>query len=364
MPPHSTLVKPTTPGSRRRTWALRLSGLAISLVALVVVFGTVDIFEAWVVLQDANPLILVAVLGIMVVQFLIRGWRWSVLLPHRPSGEPVPVSRTLVPMLVGYLGNIVLPARLGEPIRAFMVARRERLDALEAFGATMLERLVDTVTLALIGFAVAVVMDAPWWIVAVGAVAGFAGLAVLGLLVAFGFTRLIDTAVRILAHIGLAGRTHRLMHWARSFIAGVDRGRDVGRLLKVLVACTVAWALDALAFYLAARALGIELSYAGAILIGAVTVLSTAIPAAPGYVGTFELAATSVAVAIGVPAAEALALAVLVHVVAVVPIAIAGTVVVVASGIRLRQLADDAEELEADEHEDVGSTVPAAEPTD
>jgi uncharacterized protein (TIRG00374 family) len=264
---------------------------------------------------------------------------------------------------VGYLSNIVLPARLGEPIRAYLVARRERLDALESFGATMLERLVDTVTLALICLAVAVAMGTAWWVVAVAAVTSFAGLAAVVLIVAVGSARLADISAALLVRIGLARQTHRLVHWARTFTAGVDRGRDVRRLVAVILMCGLAWALDALVFFLSARALGIELDYAGAILIGAVSVLSTAIPAAPGFVGTFELAATSVAVAIGLQASDALALAILVHIITMVPFAIVGTAVVVGTGLRLGQLAIESEVLEVEERSDIESTVSSAEAT-
>ncbi len=124
------------------------------------------------------------------------------------------------------------------------------------------------------------------------------------------------------------------------------------RLLAVMGACVLAWALDALIFYLVAQSLDIELGYPSAILIGAVSVLATAIPAAPGYVGTFELAATATAVALGVPRPEALAMAILVHVITLVPIALIGAAVLIRTGSRLGSLAEEAEEFEAEERVD------------
>jgi uncharacterized protein (TIRG00374 family) len=283
------------------------------------------------------------------VQFAVRGWRWRTILPSGPDGSPVPVTRTFAPLLVGYLGNAVLPARLGEPIRAVLVARREQLDTLESFGATMLERLIDTVTLALVGFSAAVALGAAWWIVAVSAVVGFGGLIALGLLAAIGLTRLTDVGAYLLGRVGLAERAGRLVRWTRSFAAGIDRGRDVRRLAMVMGASVVAWGLDASIFYLAMRALDIDLGFVGAILIGAVSVLATAVPAAPGFVGTFELAATGAGAALGVPRAEALAMAILVHVITLVPVALAGALVLVRSGIRLGMLAGEAEEVDVEQ---------------
>ena len=332
--------------SAKRRWGGRLAGLAISLIAIVIVISTVDIGATLEVLSRTDPSYIALALVAIAAQVVVRGWRWRMLLPPRPDGSPVPVRRTFVPMLIGYLANNILPARLGEAVRSFLVARREDLVPLEAFGATMLERLVDVVVLALIGLLAALILGAAWWIVFIGLVAGLGGVVVLALLVLLGFSRLVDVGRWVLERLHLAERLHRLLGWAGSFAVGVDRGRDVPRLLGVSGLSVVAWILDASIFYLVGRSLGIDLALSEAVLIGAVAVLATAIPAAPGYVGTFELAATSTAVALGVPREEALALAVLVHLVTVIPVAIAGAVALLITGANLSTIAAQAEEAE------------------
>mgnify|MGYP001827547351 FL=1 len=307
---------------------------------------TVDVGAAIEIIATADLAVLGLVLLVIATQLVVRAVRWRVLLPERPDGTAVPVTRALPPLLVGYLGNAVLPARLGEPIRALLVARRETLDALAAFGATMLERLVDTTTLALIAFVAAVALGAAAWVVGVGAAAGIGGLFVLALLVAFGAARLVEFAVRVLQRIGLGRRTERLQRWSRSFAVGLDRGRDFKRLLKAIVLSLIAWILDGMVFLIVAWSLGLDVSLPQAVLIGAVTVLSTAVPAAPGYVGTFELATTTTAVALGIPEASALALAILAHAISVIPVAIAGAVALVLMGTRLSSLVVDAEEVD------------------
>jgi glycosyltransferase 2 family protein len=121
---------------------------------------------------------------------------------------------------------------------------------------------------------------------------------------------------------------------AVAFAQGVDRGRSPRRLLAVAGLSCVCWGLDALVFWLVAQAIDVPLSVPAAVLIAAMTVLVTAIPAAPGYVGTYELAATSTAAALGVPGAEALAVAVLAHVLTTVPLALGGVLALGISGAR------------------------------
>ena len=70
--------------------------------------------------------------------------------PHaaaRPS-RPSALARLVPPLLIGYLGNAVLPARLGEPMRAVIVSRRERVDMAESLGSVLVERVVDVAMLA------------------------------------------------------------------------------------------------------------------------------------------------------------------------------------------------------------------------
>ena len=75
----------------------------------------------------------------------------------------------------------------------------------------------------------------------------------------------------------------------------------------------LAWGCSILAFTAGAQAVGIEPTMGQAALLAAGTNLATAIPAAPGYVGTFELAAVTIGASVGISRDDALAMAVLVH---------------------------------------------------
>ena len=105
--------------------AIRLVGLLVSLAAVWLVVHSVDLGACATVLSHANPVPLVACLAVIATQVTLRSFRWRLLLPPPPGGGHIEVRRIAPPLLVGYLGNAVLPARLGEPIRAYLVARRE-----------------------------------------------------------------------------------------------------------------------------------------------------------------------------------------------------------------------------------------------
>jgi uncharacterized protein (TIRG00374 family) len=333
-------------GTRRGSLVIRFVGLLVSIAALWLVIHSVDLGACAEVLSRANPIPLVACLAVIATQVFLRSVRWRLLLPPPLGGGHLRVQRIVPVLLVGYLGNAVLPARLGEPIRAYLVARRENLDAAEAFGSVVLERVVDTATLAVMAFVAAAAVNAASWIVQATALAAIAGTAVTAALVVIGPGRMVDLTRSIVAHLPFATRAEPILKRLDDFARGIDRPSRSSAVVVAALVSAACWMLDAATFWLVAQSIGVPVDPAEALLIAAVTVLGTALPSAPGYVGTFELAAATTARALGVAAAPALALAVLAHAMTVLPTAGAGAVSLVAMNARLDRLATNAAGVE------------------
>jgi uncharacterized membrane protein YbhN (UPF0104 family) len=310
-------------------------GILISAGAVLLLATTVDLRSALGVLANAQWPPLAVALLVIAVQLTIRAFRWRLLLPSRADGRR-PATLHLVPvLLVGYLGNSVLPARLGELIRAYLVTRRERVLGAGALGSVVVERVIDVATLAVIAAMAAVLAAAPAWIVQGAAIAGGIGLAVLAVLMLGGVAWL---AARL-----PASSARRFLE---SFAQFAGRQPPVTIAVAAALSC-VAWGLDAAIFFLVGQSLGLGLGYPTALLIGAVTVLGTAIPSAPAYIGTFELAAVAAGGALGLPSDRALALAVASHAITSVPIAVAGALSLAGMSLGLSAVVRGGRELTA-----------------
>jgi glycosyltransferase 2 family protein len=302
--------------SRRGRIALFAVGCLISAVAVVVALRGVDLQAAARVLSSAQPAWLAAAVATLAVQTVIRAERWRRLLPVGERPRPR-LRRIVPPLLVGYLGNTVLPARLGEPIRAGLVAGREDLPLSGTLGSVVLERVIDTVALATVG-AVAVV-----------------GLIGSGLSPAIGIPVVIAFAIGLVG-IAVLAVAPDLVHTLRidrlprigGFLFALSRGASVagqGRAAWIALGLSVvAWLLDATIYWCVGRALDVDLPIQSAIVVSVAAALSTAIPAAPGYIGTYEVAITTTLGLLGVDPATALAFAICVHAVIVIPIVLAG----------------------------------------
>lgn len=328
---------PTAPSGRRRSIrriAIALVGLGVSALAVWLAIRGVDLGRTAQVLGRVTPGPLAIASLALVVQLLVRSARWSRLLPAGQRGS-VPARRLVPVVLVGYLGNTVLPARLGDPVRALLVGRREAIPASGALGSVVLERAIDTLTLALLVFPAAALSGAPDWLTRAAALA--AALATTVLIAAQ--TRLPGGLIR---HLRRSKRGPRLTPWldrADHFAAAMDSAGRRRAVLSAVGLSLLAWLLDGTIYWAAARSLGIELQPAGAMLVSAITVLGTAIPSAPGYVGTFELAASTIAVGLGVAPAAALAFAILVHALTTLPLALGGVAALAWMGARFGDLA-------------------------
>jgi uncharacterized protein (TIRG00374 family) len=250
----------------------------------------------------------------------------------------VPVS------LIGYLGNTVLPARLGDAAMAVLVGRRERIPIAGAIGSVVLLRVLDTLVLAALVFPAAIITGLPTGFVQAAGLA--AAVAVSTLLVAQ--TRLPAAAVGFaMSRIHWAPADMLLDHGLRFLEAMRVMGR--WRSFAVAIGMSIAiWTLEAGIYWLASESLGVGLVPAAALLVAAVTILGTAIPSAPGYVGTFELAASTVARALGVEPSTALAYAILIHALTAIPLALGGVAAMAWLGLGVGTLRRSASEAIAE----------------
>lgn len=328
---------PTVQGARRLgTGAL---GLLVSAIAVVALVAAIDLGATVETLSRTDLRLVAATLVLVPGQILLRTLRWQLLLPVRADGGRPPARRVLPVLLVGYLANLVLPARLGEPVRAYLLSRREQLGFSRVLGSVLLERVMDLATLAFVAIGAAVVSGAPDWIVRGMVVVAVVGFGLVAVLVASGIPRAIRVLARLVgAH---ADRMRSAVNHAISFGEGANGG-GWGHLALAVLLSTATWFFVAATYWITARSLGFEISMSSSMLVAAVTTLGTAIPSAPANIGTFEAAGVLAATAVGVPAPDALALALLVHAIVTVPFAVAGVAAVTTLSVSLADVADEA----------------------
>jgi glycosyltransferase 2 family protein len=258
----------------RRLGASALIGLLVSAISLAAV--------VWWISRQESPKLpdsragyawLVLALAVIGVNFGLRGGRWHLIL--RRAAIPHRRRDAYGLTMVGYMGNNVLPARGGELLKIGLLGQRTTARRREVLGTVLVERILDA--------AVAIVLLAALtWAGVDGAPGGRSGatLALLGLAAAAG-------AVALYLWLRRRGRFERFATTIRP-VAGALKllARPQGAALGLV--SLVIWTVDGISFLLIARAVGVELDLPAAVGVVVLASLAAAIPAAPGYVGTFD----------------------------------------------------------------------------
>ena len=287
--------------------ARALVGSAVSIVALAIVLRSVDLAATAGVLAAAMPA-WIALAGVFIaVDVLVRAVRWRQLIAPIRS---VAFGPMLSYLLIGYLANNVLPARLGELVRSHYLGDREGISRTTTLGTVVVERVVDTAVVVAIA-AIAILVLRVRGVVTSAVAIGVAVVALLGIALAIGIAahRLPGAGV-VATWAARWPQLGRVGAKLRDGIAVAGRPRT---LAEALLLSVVAWAATLLAFAAAGQAVGLELRIGEAALLSSGVALASAIPSGPGYLGTYEFAAVAIARALGIPAEPAFAMALLVH---------------------------------------------------
>jgi uncharacterized protein (TIRG00374 family) len=285
-------------------------GVAVSVVAVYWLVSTTDLRQVGAHLAQARVEWLLPALLVLAVQGWIRAERWAWLLRPR-FGESIRAGRVVDAMLVGYFVNAVVPGRLGEVARSIVVARREAVAFAGVAATVVVERAIDLMALAVL-LAVALVPSARDWSVA-AMLGGLALLAVLGL----------GRRATVLGRLVPRRAPARVATGVREFLHAIET-MPTRAVAGAAVLSAAAWLGDTILVLLVSRALDLDIPVTAAVVIGLGGALGTALPAAPGYLGTYELGAVTLGALSGVPRETVLPVAILTHVVGVTGLAAAG----------------------------------------
>lgn len=284
---------------------------------------------------SAHPGLLALAVVTTLQTYLIRAWRWQALLSPLGAVRFGPAFRTTI---IGFTATFLLPARVGEVLRPYLLARQERLSVSATFATIILERALD-LTAVLLLFAAAL----PFLHVDVGAQTRLAGLAaagaaVAGLAVMFvfaGHPERVGLWVDWLSRWLPAGAARAVGAFARKFAQGLAVMREPRLLIVSLAWSLTLWASICLGIWLVSRAFGLSVPFTGTFLVVMYLVVGVAMPT-PGGAGGFHLAYQyAVTTYFAATVAQASAAAIMLHLVSFVPVAVLGLLFMWQDGLTL-----------------------------
>jgi glycosyltransferase 2 family protein len=334
-------------------------GIAISIALLWWALHGIPVREVSATLRSANlPLFLLSA-ALATAVFPLRALRWRPILD--PVAPNLPFGMLWPAVAIGFMVTNVVPARAGELARAFALTHETsrpragvpRVPFAAALASLVVDRLFDAfVVLALALLAIFSPsfpgntriggMPATRW--ASLGILGMLALAAVVYAIVFFPTWLITAYEAISRRVApaLEARGREVLH---HFATGLSVLRNPARFMTILLWATALWLTNALAFWVAFQAVGIQVPWPAALFLQGLIALGVAVPSAPGFFGVFEVCATIGLSVYGIPRELAVAWAIGFHVLSFIPITLIGAWYFARMGLHLSQVQQQAEQV-------------------
>ena len=322
--------------------AVSLAALALALLAL----QRIGVGPVLASLVASSPGLIAAGLGLMCFSMFVRGLAWHAILRAAPTWRKARRRDALQGTFIGVLMSATLPARLGEPSRALIVARRigrARETLPVVLGTMVSQTLLNLLALGLLG--IAMLCGAPL-------LHGQGGALLVPALVPLGILMLVLLVPMLVPRGGDRTRTARhadrlqaLMSGLRRTLLLVREGLRIFRRPRQAMFATAAqlaaWALQCLSCWLLLMALGLDgrVGLAGAAGVLFAVNVTAAVPATPANIGVFQAACVAVLTgAYHVSTADAIAYGIVLQAVEIATAVLMGMPALVKEGLSWKEV--------------------------
>ncbi len=326
-----------------RKWQFWL-GVVISAVFLWLALSKLNLGDFWTTITHAVYWWIIPGIAVYFVAVWVRAWRWHYLL--KPI-KAVP-TRVMFPITcIGYMGNNIYPARAGEVLRAVILKRREGVPISASLATVIVERIFDGVVmlafvfvnLAQLAKLSTVAIPIGSWNLTIQEIAIWGSGIFFGALLIFLLAAMFPQVSSkffewLIVHLMPVRLREKSLGIMNRFLDGLESLRTPGNILMVFFTSVLIWLLETVKYWFVMHAFGFEVSFFILMLMNGVVNLATTIPAAPGYIGTFDLPGIVILTAAGVNQAVATGYTLVLHVALWVPITVLGAYFMAREGIK------------------------------
>jgi uncharacterized protein (TIRG00374 family) len=267
-------------------------------------------------------------------------WRYMLLTVKR-----INIGSLWSATAIAFMFNNVLPARLGEFVRAYAIGRSEGISKSAAFATIVYERVVDVFTLIVLLWFCLLKVEGPEWLRRSGIILLVFNVALLALLFAMfryraGFARMLERMSRPLPQ----RISQRLVWSTNSFVEGLGVLHDRSALLPIVLLSIPVWGFATLGIYYCLHAIDMQLPFLANVVLIVLISLGSMIPSAPAYIGTMQYAIIVGLAVYSVDKSQALAYSTLYHATQFFPITIAGLYYAWRSSIRFSDISQNGDD--------------------
>jgi len=311
------------------------SGYAITIVCLVWVFHDVRIGELVSSMATINWWWVAGAVFLDILSYMSQGMRWSLLL--RPTGR-ISTFRAAQAVYAGLFVNEVLPMRLGELLRIYLVSHWVQARFAAILPSILVERFFDAIWLALTFGMTVLIVPLPQYLVDAEEILGFTALTLTALFIILVFYKKRDKSIGP----DHSSRYWRLVRWISRLSEKVAVGvRDIGRSRFFYSSFGISLLLllgQILSYWFVMLAYGLKLSFWHGAAVFLIVHIGTVIPSAPSNVGTYQFFTVFGLTLFGIDKALATSFSVVVFLILTIPLWIIGLLVFMRLGLSLKKI--------------------------
>jgi glycosyltransferase 2 family protein len=319
---------------RRLRQPRTIVSIVLPLVLMVLLFAALPGFKLDQLPADierANKLLLLLAMGVFYLGFPLRGLRWALLI--RGTGFGLKVRDSTEIIFSSWLVNCLVPAKLGDVYRAYLLKINSPVSLSRTFGTVFIERILDLFAIVVLGLAAGFISFRKGLPPQVQLV--FAIGVIVVIVLAVGLLTMRNFGRRIIVRLPLP---HSVVEFYDRFEEGVFSAVGLKALPVLLILTALIWVTEGMRLYLVIQALafpGVEIGPSGAFFVALTGSLLTAVPFTPAGIGVVEAGVIGVlTIVYNVPPTEALAITLVDRAISVVSIIILGGLVYLISPLR------------------------------
>lgn len=297
-------------------------GIIISAFFLYLVFRKVDTNELLNSFRGVNFSYIFIVLVLSVFRFWIVAMRWQILMAPTKN---IPVPKLFSATAIGFMANNLLPARIGEFVRAYVLGKKENISKTLSFATIVVERVFDGMTLILFLVVSIFFFPFPIWVKSAGYAAFAFYLTVLIFMLLLKYQK--DFSFKIAGFMlkPFPKRLkERILSLINSFTLGLDVLGELWKLFLVFLYSLLVWIVSAAGIYFTLLSVNINLPVISAFVVLVIITLGIIIPSSPGFVGTLQFFSVAGLALFSVSESRALGFSIVYHALQFIPITLIG----------------------------------------
>jgi uncharacterized protein (TIRG00374 family) len=309
-------------------------GIAVSALLLYLAARNVQLAEIVPLLGQVNYFFLALAGASALLAVWLRAWRWRYLIPN---SQTMKITNLFSATMIGFMGNNLLPLRIGDLARAYIAARKENATASAMLATVVIERLLDVFAILAMLSVIFFHMPLPRWIAN-----GFLIMLALGGAAWLALFLMRSRANLLCAWLGrllpsrYAGQITGLI---QSFLEGLAAMKSSKNLVIATVLSVPIWTAYALGTYAALKACAIDAPFSASWVVLAFVGIGVSLPSAPGFVGTFQFFTVAALALYAVDQQQAFGFSLLHHLAQYIPVTLFGWILLIKEQMSLGDLA-------------------------